>query len=357
MSTETATHKRNLESSILFMQQQHAAIIKGLHEEISSLQKRCTDLTFQLTMQGLCIDDPGTTKDKMHKLQQDLDVSEAKISILKKELLDKDRRLENLETEFRSQRKRWLDESRVRLQMMNSLRADLEAKASDIAYLTTELHRLKQTEKSSQTNTEGSNGPGRVQIQSDVPKGVGYVYPNSAHLSKKTPYHHHFIPVPPKDKVLTSSAAASRIRRSSHLKSALGNTHSGKPVIAVHPASAAVVRGRHDPNHLNGSRSSGSDSPDITPFLPPPKENVFSLIGVKQQQVLPPIPVNSSSDSCSSNSHHVLVHPVRSPTSQLQQNQCSPSRPEASIMTLAVGNAAASDAWPFAQESRSSEYN
>lgn len=300
----------------------------------------------------------GITKDKMHKLQQDLDVSEAKISILKKELLDKDRRLENLETEFRSQRKRWLDESRVRLQMMNSLRADLEAKASDIAYLTTELHRLKQNEKSSQTNTEGSSGPGRVQIQSDVPKGVGSVYPNSAHLSKKTPYHHHFIPVPPKDKVLASSAAASRIRRSSNLKSALGNMHSGKPVIAVHPASAAVVRGRqHDPNHLNGSRSSGSESPDITPFLHPPKENVFSLIGVKQQQVLPPIPVNSSSsDSCGSNSQHVLVHPVRSPTSQLQQNQSSPSRPEASIMTLAVGNAAVSDAWSFAQESRSSEY-
>ena len=42
MATEAAVHKRNLESSILFMQQEHAATLKALHEEIQKLQKRCT---------------------------------------------------------------------------------------------------------------------------------------------------------------------------------------------------------------------------------------------------------------------------------------------------------------------------
>ena len=42
MSSESAIQKRNMESSILFMQQEHAAILKGLHEEIGRLQKRCT---------------------------------------------------------------------------------------------------------------------------------------------------------------------------------------------------------------------------------------------------------------------------------------------------------------------------
>lgn len=42
MATEAAVHKRNLESSILFMQQEHATTLKALHEEIQKLQKRCT---------------------------------------------------------------------------------------------------------------------------------------------------------------------------------------------------------------------------------------------------------------------------------------------------------------------------
>ncbi|CAG5133177.1 unnamed protein product [Candidula unifasciata] len=359
MSTETATYKRNLESSILFMQREHAATIKGLHEEISSLQKRCTDLTFQLTMQGLTIDEPGTTNDKMLQLQQELDASTMKISSLEKELIEKDRCLKHLETEARSQRRRWFDESRGQLQVINSLRAELKEKADNIAYLTTELHRLKQKDKTSQTNTEGISEPGRVHTQSEVPKHARSMYPNSTQLSKKTPFHHHFIPVPPADKVLSSSTAASRIRRSSQMKSVVENRFSVKPVIAVHPASATVLRSRqHNPNLLSGSCSSGSDSPDITPFLPQPKEDVFPLIKVKQSLVLPPIPANSSSsDSSADNPHPVLVHPVRSPASQPRQNKTSPSKPEASIVTLAVGNAAVSDAWSFAQESRNSEYN
>ena len=33
---------RNREVSILFMQQEHATTLKGLHEEIEKLQKRCS---------------------------------------------------------------------------------------------------------------------------------------------------------------------------------------------------------------------------------------------------------------------------------------------------------------------------
>ena len=39
---EAAIHKRNLESSILFMQQEHANTLKALHEEIQKLQKKCS---------------------------------------------------------------------------------------------------------------------------------------------------------------------------------------------------------------------------------------------------------------------------------------------------------------------------
>ena len=39
---QTATYQRNLESSILFIQQEHANTLKALHEEIHSLQKKCS---------------------------------------------------------------------------------------------------------------------------------------------------------------------------------------------------------------------------------------------------------------------------------------------------------------------------
>lgn len=42
MATQAAVHKRNLESSILFMQTEHAQTLKGLHEEIKNLQKKCS---------------------------------------------------------------------------------------------------------------------------------------------------------------------------------------------------------------------------------------------------------------------------------------------------------------------------
>ena len=42
MTSQAAIHKRNLESSILFMQQEHANTLKALHEEIQKLQKKCS---------------------------------------------------------------------------------------------------------------------------------------------------------------------------------------------------------------------------------------------------------------------------------------------------------------------------
>jgi len=50
MSNQEAIHKRNLESSILFMQQQHAATLKALHEEIQKLQKKCTGIFFLISI-------------------------------------------------------------------------------------------------------------------------------------------------------------------------------------------------------------------------------------------------------------------------------------------------------------------
>ncbi|KAK3781070.1 hypothetical protein RRG08_010081 [Elysia crispata] len=420
MSSESAIQKRNMESSILFMQQEHAAILKGLHEEIGRLQKRCTDLTFQLTMHGLTIDESGSVDSQMQQVQQELESSRTRITTLEKQLADRDKRVERLETEARSQRKRWLDESRAQSQVMNTLRAELEAKANNIAYLTTELHRLKQKSRSQE---QGESGNGQAGGSGDVnkysqrpepgaPSQPGYLHPDSG----KKAHPQHFVPAPPqREKTLGPGSAMTRIRRSgSHTRSlASGSAGNSGMVMATgksighHPASAdAHLTGRqqhqttlnsagavsataisNNPNHplrLSSGRSSGSDSPDITPFLPPASKEDALLqdLAGKQAPVLPPIPVGGGGSprdpvpevgshhqhqgyqgSLGAGGHHpVLVHKVVSSTSQhrqLKAGTTTSSKAEAALVTLAVENAAAppDTAWALAQESRGSEYN
>ncbi|GFO46490.1 Gag Pol polyprotein [Plakobranchus ocellatus] len=410
MSSESAIHKRNLESSILFMQQEHAAILKGLHEEIGRLQKRCTDLTFQLTMHGLTIDEPGSVDSQMQQVQQELEISRTKIATLEKELLDRDKRVERLETEARSQRKRWLDESRAQSQTMNTLRAELEAKANNIAYLTTELHRLKQKGRAQEQGEAGGSQVG-VDVnnpyqknQPGVPSQPVYLHPDSG----KKSHPQHFVPAPPqREKTLGPGSGLTRMRRSGgHSRSLAGGSAGNTIVMATgkgmsigqgHPASAdahltgrqhhnphsslnsagaastAVISNPNNPLRVSSGRSSGSDSPDITPFLPPPpkEDALLQELAGKQAPVLPPIPVSGGSPrgqhhsyqgSLGSGSHHqVLVHKVVSSTTQRQMKTgaSAASKAEAAVVTLAVENAAAppDTAWALAQESRGSEYN
>lgn len=44
MASRHEIERRNLESSLLFMQQEHSNTLRALHEEISKLQKRCTGM-------------------------------------------------------------------------------------------------------------------------------------------------------------------------------------------------------------------------------------------------------------------------------------------------------------------------
>lgn len=43
--------QQSFQSSILFIQEQHTETLKSLHDEIQKLQKRCSELTFQLAME------------------------------------------------------------------------------------------------------------------------------------------------------------------------------------------------------------------------------------------------------------------------------------------------------------------
>ncbi|KTF95708.1 hypothetical protein cypCar_00007374 [Cyprinus carpio] len=59
MASVSVTLENQLHSAqknLLFLQQDHANTLKGLHAEIRRLQQHCTDLTYELTMRS---SDPG----------------------------------------------------------------------------------------------------------------------------------------------------------------------------------------------------------------------------------------------------------------------------------------------------------
>uniref|UniRef100_A0A1I8GTC0 CCDC92 domain-containing protein n=1 Tax=Macrostomum lignano TaxID=282301 RepID=A0A1I8GTC0_9PLAT len=62
-SMEAESRIRSLESSILYLQEQHAETLRGLHQEMSRLQTKCSELNFRLSMSSSAsaVDDPATT--------------------------------------------------------------------------------------------------------------------------------------------------------------------------------------------------------------------------------------------------------------------------------------------------------
>lgn len=301
--------------------------------------------------------------DQIQKVHQELTLSKEKISQLECKISERDKKIERLESDARNQRKRWLEESRTHSQTTNSLRAELEAKANNIAYLTTELHRLKQKNKN---NTElqsevgsplGQSGPANVSYHPNTgpPSQPNYLHPDSSQ-PKKNQTHHHYVPAPPQRErsTLGPGSSASRIRRPGHRSTVNSATTiaPGKPLIAVHPSSADAMLGRQvNPlRHSAGNRSSGSESPDITPFLNPANEKELQL---DIKQVLPPIPL-SATVAPGTSAPSVLVHQV---VSTKGQKKPGPSTTDAAIVTLAVNNAVPDNAWSLPQEHRSSEYN
>ncbi|KAL5017133.1 hypothetical protein ScPMuIL_006722 [Solemya velum] len=146
MATQAAVYQRNLESNILFMQQEHATTLKALHEEIQTLQKKCSDLTFQLNMQGLEIGPQGPSNSHAREVEEELKISKLQKSKIEKDLVVKEGVIKELELMLKKQRMKHSEEMRHKTQEVDKLCADLETKSNAVAYLTTELHRMKRAQ-------------------------------------------------------------------------------------------------------------------------------------------------------------------------------------------------------------------
>lgn len=313
MATQTAVHQRNMESAILFMQQEHANTLKALHEEIRNLQKKCSDLTFQINMQGLGIDDAGAMTAKVEDLQNELEEKLQLQNKLEKDLERKEKLVRDIELLAKKQKMKHMDESRKKTQEVDQLKAELESKSNQIAYLTAELHKLK-----------------RLQLESTA-------------VTKTVITDAHIVPVPP-----SRDPYSGRVRR--------GVLRQSKPTVNPEELEKRAIR----KNSGKSTSSSRSDSPIemAKPFLRYSDE-MESDVQIKGavRPPLPPIRTTVSRENTGAG-RQVYLHkmlPVPSPPHKVSKPGRTKTR---ELPILAVDQVSGAEAkWAKPQHSHSHEYN
>ncbi|XP_002731228.1 coiled-coil domain-containing protein 92-like [Saccoglossus kowalevskii] len=143
MMSTTETQLHNAQSSILFMQQEHSKTLQGLHVEIQKLQKKCSDLTFELAMKTTTTVDEDYYMKKIKSLEMVLRDRNIRNEEQEKDLEKKDKRMNLLEQKLKAQEKKFVDELKGQKQYIASITGELEQKSAHIAYLTTQLHQEK----------------------------------------------------------------------------------------------------------------------------------------------------------------------------------------------------------------------
>ncbi|XP_064210126.1 coiled-coil domain-containing protein 92 [Anguilla rostrata] len=147
----TASLENQLQSAqknLLFLQQDHANTLKGLHAEIRRLQQHCTDLTYELTVRSSEDTDDGEARcrelrQKCEELEEQLKAKEEENAELLRELEQKNAMISVLENTIKEREKKYLEELKMKSHKLAVLSGELEQRASTIAYLTSQLHATK----------------------------------------------------------------------------------------------------------------------------------------------------------------------------------------------------------------------
>nr|KAG5713146.1 hypothetical protein BaRGS_007673 [Batillaria attramentaria] len=180
-------------------------------------------------------------------------------------------------------KKRHLDEMRNASQTISGLKAEVEAKSNNIAFLTTELHRLKVKQKMDHSAISAGGGTSQQQQQPVIadpgPSIVRRAHPQYGHL-----------PAPPRD-MLTNSTRM-RHRGAHTVASPSVRRGVGFGIIASSSATNTSGEGEMMARSLRvtsaSARSSGSESPDISPFVHRDVDKSVPVVEVKKPAPLLP---------------------------------------------------------------------
>ncbi|XP_014884036.1 coiled-coil domain-containing protein 92 [Poecilia latipinna] len=151
MASANVTLENQLHSAqknLLFLQQDHANTLKGLHAEIRRLQQQCTDLTYELTVRSS--DPSDSSEERCRELQRRCEELEAQLkkkeeenTELLRDLEQKNAMISVLENTIKEREKKYLEELKMKSHKLAVLSGELEQRASTIAYLTSQLHATK----------------------------------------------------------------------------------------------------------------------------------------------------------------------------------------------------------------------
>ncbi|XP_061673917.1 coiled-coil domain-containing protein 92 [Syngnathoides biaculeatus] len=151
MASSNVTLENQLQSAqknLLFLQQDHANTLKGLHAEIRRLQQQCTDLTYELTVRSSDPSDSGEARcrelqRRCEELEAELKKKEEENAELLRDLEQKNAMIFVLENTIKEREKKYLEELKMKSHKLALLSGELEQRAGTIAYLTSQLHATK----------------------------------------------------------------------------------------------------------------------------------------------------------------------------------------------------------------------
>ncbi|KAG1951727.1 coiled-coil domain-containing protein 92 [Pimephales promelas] len=139
-----------VERSIVFLRQEQLSLLHGLHLEILSLQKRCTELTQELNLKP-----PGRSVADVHEEEKQLEAHCQEVeeqlqdqqevqSDLRWELSQKSVLVGALRASLKEKERRFLDELKHRSHRTTVLNTELQKQTEAAAYLSFQLHSAKQ---------------------------------------------------------------------------------------------------------------------------------------------------------------------------------------------------------------------
>lgn len=209
---------QNAESSILFMQQEHAKTLQGLYAEINKLQKKCGELTFKLAMNATSSDGGEVAA----QVKQSLDESQKVLNDLKTENIElkgiievKNKRIVVLEGQLKTLDQKYIKDLSDKEANLAAVVRELEKKSDTVAYLTSQLHstKLRQSGRHHQTRPSSVKKTKEIPLEAKeaTAEGTATSYQNSSTTEESTIVLSR-TPVPPREG--TPSSVQRRYRRS-----------------------------------------------------------------------------------------------------------------------------------------------
>ncbi|XP_047451167.1 coiled-coil domain-containing protein 92 [Mugil cephalus] len=140
----------SVQRSVVFLRQEHLTLLHGLHLEILSLQKRCTELTSELKVKP-----PGRSQIELQEEEELLEARcrevenrladrECTLGELRKELVHKGSLVGALRANLKEKERHFLEELKRRSHCSTILNTELQKQTEAAAYLSFQLHAARQ---------------------------------------------------------------------------------------------------------------------------------------------------------------------------------------------------------------------